>query len=259
MSSPAEMITAKFRVHWDFDAAAKYISCFVPRANQPAGFLLSLFRDYQKYLQESDGIEMANVLLPGGRQLSSRTFRFNGRFVVYYDDVVGPDLENLLYAEAAKLGLLFELRSRTWADYRQSHEHPLAFICHDSRDKDAIARPLAVELAKLACPVWLDEFSLQIGDSLRESIEKGLKESKKCILIITLHFLSNEKWTKREFDSIFTREVLTNEKVVLPIWHDVTPQQVYEYSPCLADRIACHWSKGLEPIAHEIRRAVLPP
>ena len=38
---------------------------------------------------------------------------------------------------------------------------------HDSRDKDAFVRELAHELAKNSCPVWYDEFSLKVGDSLR--------------------------------------------------------------------------------------------
>ena len=97
-----------------------------------------------------------------------------------------------------------------------------------------------------------------MGDSLRESIEKGLKESKKCIRLITPNFLTNQRWTKREFASIFTREVMKNEKLVLPIWHSVTAEQVYEYSPSLADRVARHWTTGNEQaLAHEIRRIVL--
>jgi hypothetical protein len=51
-----------------------------------------------------------------------------------------------------------------------------------------------------------------------------------CILSITPTFLSNERWTKREFDSIFAREVLRNKKIVVPIWHDGTPMQVFEYT-----------------------------
>lgn len=53
-------------------------------------------------------------------------------------------------------------------------EKPLAFISHDSNDKDSLVRELALELDKQLCPVWYDEFSLEIGDSLIENIEKGL-------------------------------------------------------------------------------------
>jgi predicted nucleotide-binding protein len=82
---------------------------------------------------------------------------------------------------------------------------PRAFISHDSRDKTSIAEPIALQLMKFMCTVWYDEFSLHVGDSLSESIEKGLKECRKCILVLTPNFLSDEGWSKREYDSIFTR------------------------------------------------------
>ena len=109
----------------------------------------------------------------------------------------------------------------------------------------------------LSCPVWFDEFSLRVGDSLRESIERGLKEARKCILLITPHFLANEGWRKREFDCVFTRELLKKKNVILPVWHEVTPNEVYEYSPSLANKVALKWSEGREDVASKLRQAVL--
>ena len=76
-------------------------------------------------------------------------------------------------------------------------EKPMAFISHHSKDKDRIVRPLAIGLNSRLCFVWYDEFSLKVGDSLRESIESGIKDAKKCVLILTPNFLSNPGWTKR--------------------------------------------------------------
>ena len=90
---------------------------------------------------------------------------------------------------------------------------------------------------------------LRVGASLRESIEGGIRECRKCILAITPEFLTNEGWTKREFDSVFTREILEREKVVLPVWHRVSVRDVYGYSPSLADRVGIEWSLGVEEVA----------
>jgi hypothetical protein len=125
---------------------------------------------------------------------------------------------------------------------RPVHGRPLAFISHDSRDKADIALPLALMLEERDCPVWYADFSLRVGDSLIESIERGLTETRKCILILTPNFLNNKGWTKREFNSVFTREVLEKRNVILPVWHGVTQQQVYDYSPSLADKYALIWS-----------------
>src|SRR5689334_5453471 len=72
---------------------------------------------------------------------------------------------------------------------------------------------------------------LKVGDNLRDSIERGLKETRKCILILSPHFLSNTGWTKVKFDSVFTREIMEGSGVVLPIWHNVSAKEVHEYSP----------------------------
>jgi hypothetical protein len=52
------------------------------------------------------------------------------------------------------------------------------FISHASEDKDAVARPLAERLRSLGLTVWYDEFTLSLGDSLRQSIDYGLANSK---------------------------------------------------------------------------------
>ncbi len=106
--------------------------------------------------------------------------------------------------------------------------------------------------------MWYDEFSLKVGDNLRESVERGLKNTKKCILILSKHFLSNVGWTKTEFDSVFTRELLQQESVVLPIWYDVTRKEVYDYSPSLANRVALDWSKvGEKEVVRRLYHAIM--
>jgi len=35
---------------------------------------------------------------------------------------------------------------------------------------------------------------------------------------------------QKEFDSIFTREILEKRKLVLPVWYNVSQQEVFDYS-----------------------------
>ncbi len=147
-------------------------------------------------------------------------------------------------------------RSESYVKERSKWEKPLAFISHDSRDKNTIAEPLAIRLAKLMCPVWYDEFSMQVGDSLRESIEKGIRDCHRCVLILTPNFLANGGWSKKEYDSIFTRELIERKKVILPVWHEVKPKDVYEYSPALADKVAVQWADGINEVARKLLGAI---
>ena len=63
-----------------------------------------------------------------------------------------------------------------------------AFIGHASEDKDDFVRPLADGLKKRGLSVWFDECELKVGDSLRESIDRGLRRSRFGIVVISPHF-----------------------------------------------------------------------
>jgi len=142
---------------------------------------------------------------------------------------------------------------------RSEMQKPLAFISHDTRDKEALVRNLALEMSRLMCPVWYDEYSLKVGESLRASIEKGMKEARKCIVILSPNFLSNEGWGKAEFDSVYTREILEKKNVILPVWHNVGAQEVYQYSPRLADKVGLSSSLGVQELARKLANAVKEP
>jgi hypothetical protein len=115
------------------------------------------------------------------------------------------------------------------------------FISHTSEDKEAIARPLAEKLANFGLNVWFDEFTLEVGDSLMESIDKGLANSRFGVVILSPSFL-NKGWSKYELRGLVTREV-GKGKVVLPIWHDISRQEIENISPTLADKFALDTSK----------------
>lgn len=107
------------------------------------------------------------------------------------------------------------------------------FISHASEDKDAIVRPLTTELERLSVRVWYDEFSLKLGDSLSASIDKGLKESRFGLLVLSKSFLV-KNWPDYEYRSLLTRQI-DGEKVILPLWYGVTKDEVKGYSLYLAD------------------------
>lgn len=110
------------------------------------------------------------------------------------------------------------------------------FISHASEDKDEVVRPLATALRNEGLSVWYDEFELRIGDSLRRKIDKGLATSKFGLIVLSEMFFK-KGWTNYELDGLVTRQN-TGEQILLPIWHNVTKQQVIDFSPSLADKVA---------------------
>ena len=192
----------------------------------------------------------------GEEMKDARELVFTGQIYLYSERPVAEELKARLIAQATAVGHSLTFRSVEYMHERNKWEKPRAFISHDSRDKTSIAEPIALQLQKFMCPVWYDQFSLRVGDSLRESIEQGLKECAKCILVLTPNFLSNKGWSKREYDSIFTREVVEKQRVILPVWHEISAKDVYNFSPILADRAAVQWSLGVEEVARKLLQAI---
>ena len=129
------------------------------------------------------------------------------------------------------------------------------FISHASEDKDAVVRPLAEALVVRGLKVWYDEFELKIGDSLRRKIDKGLSKSRFGIVVLSKDFI-RKGWTNYEFDGIISK-ANTGEQILLPIWHGITKQEVLDYSPSLADKVARNTaSSTVEEIADEIANLI---
>ena len=135
-------------------------------------------------------------------------------------------------------GLMLRLSAR---DFEESKIAPKdvgydAFISHASEDKASLVRPLARALRRMGFHVWYDEFELKVGDSLRRSIDKGLLNSSYGIVILSKSFFA-KNWPEYELNALTTREI-EGHKVILPVWHNVTKEEVISYSPSLADKVA---------------------
>lgn len=110
------------------------------------------------------------------------------------------------------------------------------FISHASEDKDKIVRSLANALVGKGLRVWYDEFTLRIGDSLRQKIDRGLAQSRVGLVVLSPAFVA-KGWTNYELDGIVTRTI-SGEQILLPIWHNITKQEVIDFSSSLADKVA---------------------
>lgn len=125
------------------------------------------------------------------------------------------------------------------------------FISHASEDKGSIVRPLAHALSNGGLKVWYDEFELKLGDSLRRKIDTGLAKSRFGIVVLSRSFFK-KGWTNYELDGLVTRAV-TGEQILLPIWHEITKNELIEFSPSLADKVArSTGTHTVEEIAAEI-------
>ncbi len=252
-------------VLYDFAGFRAFVACYIPENNKDLDFFISLLSNLKYGITQIslDG----RVTLPSAKEfpgqlkvenkpdfeilaqyfgdtewMSTKIIQASRRIFIYSETELSKDNLKILKTKGREFGHELQFRSETFRMERSKNEKPLAFICHDSRDKKTIARQIAINLQKMLCPVWYDEFSLKVGDNLRDSIEKGLKDCKKCILILSPNFISNNGWTKTEFDSIFTRQILEEKKLVLPVWHEIEKEDVFNYSPSLLNIKGIHWN-----------------
>jgi hypothetical protein len=245
-------------VSLDFTSGAKYVWLFVPDEVEFVSAVASYLHDIDLALDVAEDVKVVSGFAGIDEAIEDDDCFFTGRLLVYTPGSVTPDERTQINTIAEENDISVVIRDESYAEQRDKLSRPKAFISHDSRDKDPLVRELASKLQSMLCPVWYDEYSLSVGDSLRESIESGLKECDKCILVISTHFIDNDGWTKAEFDSVYTREIHEEENVILPVWHNVSKEQVYEYSPRLADRVALNSDMGVEKLAKKLYGAIDP-
>jgi len=98
--------------------------------------------------------------------------------------------------------------------------------------------------------VWLDAHRLKLGDSLRKEIQLGLSMSRYGLVILSKAFFSKQ-WTQWELNALSAREE-SGDKVILPIWHGITREDVLACAPLLADRLAVDTSIGLDSVVQRV-------
>jgi len=131
------------------------------------------------------------------------------------------------------------------------------FISHAYEDKEDFVKPLADKLIENNVEVWYDEYTLSLGDRLRRSIDKGLSESTYGIVVFSNNFF-NKSWSQYELDGLLQLQSLTVAKRILPIWHNITKEEIIKYSPPLADLYAISSNQDIELIVEKILNVIKP-
>jgi len=132
------------------------------------------------------------------------------------------------------------------------------FLSHASEDKEFTTQ-VADALVQRRVRVWFDKTETGIGNSIRESVDRGLARSRFGVAVFSHSFFA-KKWTNYELNGLVTREV-RGRKVILPVWHPgFTFDDLVGYSPSLADKKALEASSlSIDEIADQLASLVLRP
>ena len=113
------------------------------------------------------------------------------------------------------------------------------FISHASEDKDFVT-PLAHALRDAGLRVWYDEFELGIGDSINEQINVGLSSCLFGIVVLSPSFF-RKHWTQHEMSGLMARQ-MSGDRLIIPIWHRITKNEIVEHAPSMTDIVALNTS-----------------
>jgi len=127
------------------------------------------------------------------------------------------------------------------------------FISYSSKDQK-FAKWLAVDLKSSGYDVWLDEWSILVGESIPQGIQVGIEKCQFVIVILSKHSVKS-KWVEREWQAKYWQEVEDGKINVLPAMIEkceVPPLlRVKKYANFIID-----YSKGLEEIKFALRKLV---
>jgi hypothetical protein len=193
-----------------YDAA--YLGVSAERLVQ-AGAILAA----EGYLQTDSSGLYANA----GNRLLAQAHRFDREFAAFFKTETAAEEDILLPSNILV-----------------STGNPLfdVFISHATEDKPYV-EPLVEALEAAGIKVWFDKTALEWGDDLRPSIDRGLANCRYGIVVLSKAFLRKKKWTEYELNSLFALEQ-PGRKIILPIWHGITRDDLLQYGAGFADRLA---------------------
>ena len=130
------------------------------------------------------------------------------------------------------------------------------FLCHASEDKESVARPLAANLKEHGINVWFDEYIMTVGKSIRRTIDRGLSLSRYGVVILSPNFLKKQ-WPQIELNALFARAI-EESSIILPVWHQISANEIIKLLPTMADRFATRTEDGLDHVTADLIKAINP-
>lgn len=129
-----------------------------------------------------------------------------------------------------------------------------AFISFADEDKHYTAQ-LVKLLEKKGLQVWFSGTELRKKPTdLLDDVNQGMAQSKYGIAVISSHYI-RKKWTKTELGALFAREP-EDEKTLIPLWHEITYDELRQKLPIICDRFAFETKNGLEETAQKVYQII---
>jgi hypothetical protein len=134
-----------------------------------------------------------------------------------------------------------------------THEYD-AFLSHAVEDKAAIANELNDALGKRDLKIWYSGQELGVGDSIINKINEGLRRSRFGIIIVSPTYMT-KLWALTELNH-FLHTSAGNDRVILPVFLNITSEELAPKIPMLADIFGLRAEKGVDVVADSLCQAI---
>ena len=124
------------------------------------------------------------------------------------------------------------------------------FLSYAIEDKIELASELCPKLEQLGLKVWYAGNELIVGESIHDIIMEGLSKSRFGVVLVTKTYFEKQ-WTLQELYTLMAREQ-DGQRVVIPVFHKITPEEVALYNKLLAEKWALTTSLGLDHVVDKI-------
>ncbi|MCI6435893.1 MAG: toll/interleukin-1 receptor domain-containing protein [Clostridiales bacterium] len=175
--------------------------------------------DYQKYHTVLDKLVRGHVLVNGGQTLDG-TYHYIqvGSLDVFLDEELAEEQEQY-YMESGR---------------RPRGKEYDVFISHANKDKSEYVDSLYDTINKLGVNIFYDKKSLSWGDEWKKVLLNGTEKSEFSIIVISQNFFGRE-WTERELEEFLKRQNASGQKIVLPLIHNISIEELKEKYPKLGE------------------------
>lgn len=129
-----------------------------------------------------------------------------------------------------------------------------AFLSFAVEDKIEVANELHYKLEEKGLKVWYSGRELILGSSIEDQVRAGLDKSRYGILLISPSYFGT-KWAIQEMGALWHKE-RREQQVIIPVFHNITPEEVGQFDPALSDRWAVSTKLGLDHVSEQIAKRI---
>lgn len=108
------------------------------------------------------------------------------------------------------------------------------FISHANKDKLDYVEDLYQTISKLGISVFYDKETFEWGDNWKQKIYDGVDSSEFAIIVISDNYFGRE-WTEKELQSFLNRQNSSGEKIILPLLHGISVNDLCQHYPELGE------------------------